>query len=343
MNHASRIRRSKMADVAEAAGVSLATVDRALNGRGVVRKETLDRVLRSAGELGYILPPAEGQRLSPCLFDVVLPGGSNTFLQILAREIEVAARLRGERLAVRLHQVQDFRPQMLVETLGNIGRDTSGVAVIAPDHPDVREALRAFSARGVPIVTLVTDVANVGRIGYVGIDNRASGRLAAELIGRLVSGRSGSVVLFLGSRSYRGHEEREIGFRDLISAEYSSLNVIDVRDMHDDNNRARAETERLLKTRSDIVAIYNVAGGNRGIAAALEFVRREPRIVFIAHELTEHSRRFLISGIMDVAIDQNPKLEAAEILDLLYARAAGLPPPVREALRITPFFRENLP
>jgi LacI family transcriptional regulator len=343
MNDIPRIRRSRMSDVATAAGVSLATVDRALNGRGVVRKETLDLVLRAAGDLGYILPAAAEPAASTFIFDVVLPGGSNSFLQILAREIETAADARADRLSARLHRVPDFSPPMLVETLATIGPDSNGIAVIAPDHPDVRDALRAFTARGTPVVTLVTDVANVGRVGYVGIDNRASGRLAAQLIGRLLNGRSGSVVLFLGSRSYRGHEEREIGFRDLLNSEFAALKVIDVRDVHDDNERAKAETERLLRSRNDILGIYNVAGGNRGIVAALEQVRRDPRVVFVAHELTEHSRRFLISGFLDIAIDQNPKLEAAEVLDLLYARASGAPSPVREAVRITPFFRENLP
>src|SRR5438552_13039767 len=95
-----RSRRWKMSDVAEAAGVSLATVDRALNGRGVVSKETRELVLRAAGELGYIatIPPAT--RAGPFRVDIVLPGGSNTFLRILAAEIEAAAGARQRDLSV---------------------------------------------------------------------------------------------------------------------------------------------------------------------------------------------------------------------------------------------------
>ena len=48
-----RTRRWKMSDVAEAAGVSLATVDRALNGRGVVRQETRELVFAAEDTLCF--------------------------------------------------------------------------------------------------------------------------------------------------------------------------------------------------------------------------------------------------------------------------------------------------
>lgn len=51
MAHRDQIR---ITDVAEAAGVSVATVSRALRGRPNVSAATRDRVIRAAGELGYV-------------------------------------------------------------------------------------------------------------------------------------------------------------------------------------------------------------------------------------------------------------------------------------------------
>ena len=51
-------RRRQMArveDVARLAGVSTATVDRVLNQRPGVRPATVQRVLKAAGELGYVM------------------------------------------------------------------------------------------------------------------------------------------------------------------------------------------------------------------------------------------------------------------------------------------------
>ena len=115
-----------------------------------------------------------------------------------------------------------------------------------------------------------------------------------------------------------------------------------MRDARDDNRKTSSETLRLLDEHDDIVGVYNIAGGNRGIAEALQS-RPGRRIVFVAHELTDSSRKFLTSGVLDVAIDQNPKLEAREVLKLLAANARGLPRELIEPIRITPIFRENLP
>lgn len=46
-------RRPTIHDVADRAGVSVATVSKAMNGRYGVATETADRVLRAVAELGY--------------------------------------------------------------------------------------------------------------------------------------------------------------------------------------------------------------------------------------------------------------------------------------------------
>lgn len=53
-------RRVTMADVANASGVSIGTVSKALNKRGQLREDTRVRVLAAARELGFEAPAAEG-------------------------------------------------------------------------------------------------------------------------------------------------------------------------------------------------------------------------------------------------------------------------------------------
>jgi LacI family transcriptional regulator len=342
MSSPQKIRRLRMADVAREAGVSLATVDRVLNGRGFVHDRTRSDVLQIAGRLGYIPKPEPVPRARQLRFDIVFAGGTNAFLQLLADEIGRAAAARADELAVTVHRVEGFKPEPLAAKLNEI-ESSDGVGVVALDHPAVREAIRGLRARGIPVATLVSDMSSIGSIGYVGIDNRASGRLAGQMLGRLVGERAGSVILFLGSRSYRGHEERENGFRRVLEDEFPRLSIVDVQDTRDDIAKARRETLAILRRRSDVLGIYNIAAGNRGIAEALAEARPPRRIVFVAHELTEHSRNFLISGLLDVVIDQNPRLEAQEILRLLATHARGLPVVPPEQIRITPIFRENMP
>ena len=63
------------------------------------------------------------------------------------------------------------------------------------------------------MVTFVTDVPFSRRLAYVGVDNRAAGATAAYLITRWEPGQAGGVLVTLSSSSFRGEEEREIGFR----------------------------------------------------------------------------------------------------------------------------------
>ena len=55
------------------------------------------------------------------------------------------------------------------------------------------------------------------RVAYVGIDNRAAGATAAYLITRTSGPDPGSVLMTLCSSTFRGEEEREIGFRQAMA------------------------------------------------------------------------------------------------------------------------------
>ena len=143
--------------------------------------------------------------------------------------------------------------------------------------------------------------------------------------------------------SYRGHDERETSFRHVLDEEFPNLSIIEVRDMRDDIDKARRETLEALRAHPEVVGIYNIAAGNRGIAEGLIASGRAGKIVFVAHELTEHSRKLLLSGVLDVAIDQSPRREARDILKLLWAHARGLTREPIEPIPVTPIFRENIP
>ncbi|HEY0792376.1 MAG TPA: substrate-binding domain-containing protein [Chthoniobacterales bacterium] len=145
-----------------------------------------------------------------------------------------------------------------------------GVGLIAPDHPVVREGIRELVAGNVPVRTMVTDIPNVPRVGYVGIDNRASGRLAGHLLGRFLYPGPHKVALIAGSLGYRGHEEREMGFRHILAEVFPKLEVVELRENFDDFRRAYEQTNSVLDEHPDLGGIYNIGAGNRGIASALE-------------------------------------------------------------------------
>jgi len=331
-----------ISDLAREAGVSTATVDRVMNSRDGVSARTRDHVLGVAQRLGYAVPLAT-ELLAQMRLDFVLPGGTNTYMNLLAAGFEEeAGAFPSERVCV--HRVEGFSPDALSEKLQALHGAADGIGIVALDHPKVREAVRDLEAAQIPLLAMVSDIPNVPRIGYVGIDNRAAGRLAGYLLGRFMGARRGKVALFAGSLSYRGHEEREMGFRHVLAEEFPELAVLQLQENLDDMERSYTETAELMRNHPNLGGVYNIGAGNRGIARALEESGRAREIVFIGHELTEHSRRFLLSGVMDAVIDQHPRLEAREAIRALARAARGQPIDRRDlAVGMQVIFRDNIP
>jgi LacI family transcriptional regulator len=331
-----------ISDVARAARVSTATVDRVLNGRQGVRGLTRARVIEAARAIGYLTGGEPAMPPSRVRLDFVLQSGPNAFMDLLAGHLASLGAARAG-VDVRVHRVDGFSPEALASSLRDLRRTSGGVGIIALDHPLVREAIREAAAAGTPVLTLVSDIAQAPRVAYIGIDNRAAGRLAGHLLGRFVPGSAGEVALFAGSLRYRGHEEREMGFRHVLADEFPKLRIVELREVRDDLERSYGEAKDLLAAHPGLRGVYSIGAGNRGIARALEETGRGGEVVFIGHELTEHTRRFLLAGTMDAVIDQNPRVEAREAVDRLLRAARGEPDPDPAAIRVHAIFRENLP
>ena len=335
--------RQTIVDIARAAQVSTATVDRVLNERPGVRGATRARVLAAARAIGYLPESEPAPAHRPVRLDFILQSGPNTFMDLLAEHLAGLGAARTAVADLRVHRVDGFSPEALASSLRELRGASGGIGIIALDHPVVREAIRETAAAGTPVLTMVSDIAHAPRIAYVGIDNRNAGRLAGHLLGRFVPGSAGEVALFAGSLSYRGHEEREMGFRHVLADEFPKLQIVELREVRDDLDRSYREARRLLAARPELRGIYNIGAGNRGIARALDEAGRGDKVVFIGHELTPHTRRFLLANTMDAVIDQNPRVEAREAIDRLLRAARGEAEPEPVAIRIHAIFRENLP
>ncbi|ALM54473.1 LacI family DNA-binding transcriptional regulator [Halomonas huangheensis] len=330
--------RTTISQIAEVSGYSPATVDRVLNDRAGVRSRTRDAILQTAHELGYFgLASAYGP--PEVEMDFLLPAGDNTFMLLLRKFIiEEATKYAG--IKPRLHLYEDFNPEHLAERLLELQGHTDAVAIVMPDHPSIREAVNRLVIGGIHVATLVSDLPSLNKIGYVGVDNRAAGRLAGLLTGRFLrDDREHDVAVFIGFASYRGHEEREMGFRSILAQDYPHLRIRDIVQVNDDRERAYEETQRLLMNEPP-AAIYNIGAGNQGIARALRDAGASP--VFIAHDLTEATKGMLMDRTLDAVIDQNPRVEAREVIKLLASAVRGACEPSYPP-RLQVVFRENIP
>ncbi|WP_306222315.1 LacI family DNA-binding transcriptional regulator [Bosea beijingensis] len=333
-------------DVARLAGVSTATVDRVLNRRPGVRQVTAEHVMKAAAELGYVLDAAlPVGALRPLRLVFLLPSGNNRFLTRLGRlVIDSQERFASFNMRARVDHIDSFKPELLAQHLRHVGRDVEGVAFMALEHPTVREAVDWLAGRGIPAVTLISDIANTKRVAYVGLDNRAAGRTAGQLMARFIGQKPAKVGMIAGSLSYRAHEEREMGFLHLFHELHPGIEVVGLREGHDEEARNYRQTKMLLAKHPDLAGIYNIGGGPEGIARALKEAGRQGEVVFIGHGLTPETRALLIDGIMDAVINQDPQAALMDCVAIFANIRAGRQPSEGTARpNIEIVLRENLP
>ncbi len=335
-------------DIARSAGVSLATVDRVLNGRPGVRRVTQQKVEGAIAELGYVRDVAAANLAKgrTYAFTFILPANDNSFMIGLGDEVRSAiARSTSERTQIRIVHVPPFDPEALVEALDTVVAERpAGVAFVAIDAPEVREAVTRLRSAGIPIVTLVSDLSDSARDHYAGIDNIAAGRTAGSLMGRFLSGADATVAVLAGSMLVRDHRERLEGFSTVVSEMFPRLRILPVLEGRDDPAVAEALVTRVLHEHPDVSGIYSLGAGNRGLIQALTGARMAKRPMVIAHELTESTRAALGAGIIDAVLNQDAGHEVRSAIRVLKAKADGLPViAAQERIRIDIFLKDNLP
>lgn len=340
-------------DIAKIAGVSLATVDRVLNDRPGVRSVTRGKVEEAIVSLGYVrdLAAANLAKSRTYSFTFILPVNDNSFMIGLHGEVRGAiARSSAERTDIRIVDVPPFDPAALVAALDRVlAEKPAGVAFVAIDAPEVRDAAGRLRAAGIPMVTLVSDLPDSSRDHYAGIDNIAAGRTAGSLMGRflyepLTRGQGVTVAVLAGSMLVRDHRERLEGFSAVIGDDYPGVNILHVLEGRDDDTLAEALVADVLRRHRDIAGIYSLGAGNRGLIRAVSRAGTARRPLVIAHELTAATRTALVEDVIDAVLNQDAGHEVRSAVRVLKAKADGLPViAAQERIRIDIFLKDNLP
>jgi LacI family transcriptional regulator len=299
-------RRPTIRDVAEAAGLSQATVDRVLNGREQVREETARRVYEAARRIGYHAAPLIAQRLQADLpvlrMGVVLHKEKQAFYQAFAAELEAAARrAAGVRARVVLDFAASQAPADFASRMMAMRGRADAVAASAVTHPEVTDAVVALKAEGIPTFALLNDFAPGIRQNYLGLNNIRVGRIAASIIG-MTAPRPGKVAVFVGGYRWHGHELRETGFRSWFRENAPQFTILDTLVNLETRQLTYEATLDLLDRQPDLRGMYCAGGGMEGAIAALREARKPGEVRLVVNELTPESRSALLDGFVTMVI-----------------------------------------
>lgn len=299
-------RRPTIRDVAAAAGLSQATVDRVLNGRERVREETARRVYEAARRIGYHAAPLIAQRLQADLpelrLGVVLHKEKQAFYQNFAAELEAAARrATGLRARVAIEFSPSQAPGDFIALMKGFRGRADVIAATAVSHPDVTDAVDELKSEGVPVFALLNDFAAGVRQNYIGLNNIKVGRIAASGIA-MAAHRPGKVAVFVGGYRWHGHELRETGFRSYFREFAPGFQVLDTLVNLETRQLTYEATLDLLERHPDLRGIYCAGGGMEGAIAALREVRQPGEVHLIVNEVTPESRAALLDRYVTMVI-----------------------------------------
>ncbi|KRQ92617.1 LacI family DNA-binding transcriptional regulator [Bradyrhizobium valentinum] len=286
--------RVTLVDIAKAAGVSVATVDRVLNGRAAVSSKRVELVYDAARALNYHGLPTLRSRVpikQPIVkIGVALRRRHHAFYMAMESALRAAAtRCADAEVDLKIVYQSNNSPLEAASLVKKLSESCHAIALMAPDHSSVSEAVKIARERNVFTFSLLSDFAIDARQAYLGVDNRKAGRTAAWGASHTAQ-RPGALAIVVGNYGYLAQEMREAGFRSYIRERQPEFTVVDTLVAAESEDDVRHSVERLLGKHPDVVGIYVASGGVEGALEALRRKDKAGKVALICNELTPVSR-----------------------------------------------------
>jgi len=236
-------------DVAQKAGVSIATVSNTINGTRFVSDELQKRVKAVIAELGYH-PSAMGRGLRKgrtYSIGVLVPDPRNQFFQIVSEGIEEQADAHGHSIWYCNTRDEPSREQEYISMME--GRGVDGI-ILAPS-PGGRETIAPLVARNVPLVLIVRQIER-SHVDQVFADSIEGSYEATRHLIELGHRRIG---LLTGVREIQTFKERLFGYQKALQDHSILFDPELVVDAYS-HVQEGAEVARYLLETTDVTALF---------------------------------------------------------------------------------------
>ncbi len=304
-------RKPTIVDIARALGISTATVHRALHDHPNTTALTKSRVRQMAKKLGY-RPNLAARYLSS---RKALRISVNTLQGTTSFWDEVRGGIEEERKGLGLENVEiEYR------TFPNLGEGEEAAFTAAletgvdgiitfPSRPrELRPLIRKAVRARIPVVYVATDAPGSGRLSVVSIDTRASGAIAADIMGRILRGR-GKVAVTLSEMSIIEHAEKFEAFEATMRRWYPAIEVKPPVEDQDINRVAYEQSCRLLAANPDLAGIYVTTEASIPVLKAARDMGMLEQLTIVTTDLFPELVEEIRSGAVTATIYQRPRTQ----------------------------------
>lgn len=321
--------------IAQKAGVSRGTVDRALNNRGRIKPEVAQRIKQIADEMGY-RPNQLGRALSMSknniIIGVIVQAAETPFMKVVLGGLE-GAKEEVENLGgtVLLRKIPHISTKEVVDAMEEMRKKgVSAIALMPIEEEEIRKKMNQLIEEfDIPIVTFNSDIEHTKRLCFVGQNAFQCGKVVAGLMGEIIGGE-GKAAIISGYHSNTSQSNRVVGFEEELRLRYPDIQVIGPKYCYEDNHTAEQLTEKLLEEHSDLKAIYITSHGEEGVGDVLKRRGKDQTIKLIANDFMGKNYEMLEEGTINLLIGQNAYVQGYEPVMILYRLMFNGEKPERE-------------
>jgi len=188
-----------------------------------------------------------------------------------------------------------------------------------PSRPQVlRTWIRRASRSRIPVVCVATDAPNSGRLGIVAIDTLASGSIAADLMGRFLAAKTGSIAITVFDMAITEHAEKYSAFESTLRSFYPNLHLLKPVEDHDVEKEAYRKCHRLFGQHPDLTGIYVTTEASIPVLKAACDAKLLDRLTIITTDLFPALVPYIRSGAVVATIYQRPRAQGQMALRMLH-------------------------
>jgi LacI family transcriptional regulator len=310
--------------IAEAANVSIGTVDRALNGRPGISEATRQRVLQVAEQLLY-QPNLAARVLSKGRTDlrigVCVPREIHFYYDYLwegiLSEAERYAQLGAEflnRPAPALGEGDD-------ELLRGFLKDGVRGIIVTPGNPDaITPLINEAEEKNVRVVCVTTDAPLSKRSSIIGGQPKLAGTMAGELMAKFVT-PGAQVAIITGQLYTEDQRKKTEGFSESFPKHCEEGRIAAVVEAHEDEDECFCKTFDLLAGNADLAGIYVNTANCLPVCRAIGARRLAGKVKLITSDLFPDLVPYFEKGTISASIHQRPhrqgQLAVRQLLDNL--------------------------
>jgi LacI family transcriptional regulator len=323
-------KRVLLQDLADALGLSMGTVDRALHNRPGVNPMTRAKVVQMAKTMGY-RPNLAARALASkrrMRIAAIMPRDPHGFFSEVADGIrEVARAFEGAGVQVELHECPWLKEGEAEVIEAAVDDGVNGL-IIAPGSPEaVRSAIRKASRKNIPAVCVSSDAPGTERLTVVLTDPGSCGATAAELLGRVLWGKGG-VAVVTGSVEIATHTEILDGFRTALADEFPDMRLCSVVEAHDNAEEAYAKTLDMFAAGAPVAGLYVSTSNSIAVLRALDTLGLTGKVVVVTMDLFPALSHRIQDGAVLASIHQRPHNQGRQAFLALYRfLTEGICPP----------------